>query len=345
MITSRDLGPDSNRVLGLDGRWRLDDTWSVRGQWAASRTRGAGASDRDGTLLAASISRDGRAFRYESSYRQLSPDFDAQLGYIRRVDLRETEHEVGYSWYPQETRVLRASASLEGGALWSYAGQLQDWTVEPGVEIELAGNTELDLRHWAQQERFAGKDFRRHSTMLAASSEWWSWLAVQGEYRWGTGITYYPAPGLEPFLADLTEVESGVTLRLGTRLRIDERYLFSRFSAGGDRGLTGDVFNNHIVRSRASYQFTRELTGRVILDYEAVLPNQRLVSLEREKRLGIDLLATYLVNPWTAVYVGYTDGYENLVPAGPAMPPLRRGGPTTSTGRQVFVKVGYLLRY
>ena len=35
-------------------------------------------------------------------------------------------------------------------------------------------------------------------------------------------------------------------------------------------------------------------------------------SLERTKRFGLDFLFTYLLHPGTAVYVGYTDIYENL---------------------------------
>jgi hypothetical protein len=72
-----------------------------------------------------------------------------------------------------------------------------------------------------------------------------------------------------------------------------------------------------------------------------------LVALDRRKHLSADVLMTYLVHPGTALYVGYTDGYDNLGPH-PALPsgslPLS-GAPTTSTGRQVFVKSSYLFRF
>ena len=71
-----------------------------------------------------------------------------------------------------------------------------------------------------------------------------------------------------------------------------------------------------------------------------------IIDLEREKTFSADVLATYLVNPWTAFYVGYTDGYGNVE----IDPVLRdRLRPTesvfNSTGRQVFVKMSYLLRF
>jgi hypothetical protein len=87
-------------------------------------------------------------------------------------------------------------------------------------------------------------------------------------------------------------------------------------------------------------QFTRSLSVRAILDYNAVLPNERLVDLERQKRINLDFLATYMPHPGTAVYIGYGDRYENVLP-----PWFQRVGiPGFSTGRQVFVKVSYLIR-
>lgn len=105
------------------------------------------------------------------------------------------------------------------------------------------------------------------------------------------------------------------------------------------------IFNNHISRSKVNYQFTRELSLRAILDYQAVLPNTDLVELEREKRLNTDFLLTYLLNPGTALHVGYTDGYENLRLDPTNSLFLRGGAPTTSVGRQFFVKMSYLLRF
>jgi len=350
IFTDRELGPTANRVYGIDGRWKLDDNWSVTGQWVGSSTTEVGGPENTGSSTYAGVSREGRGFDYYGNFLSRSPDFRADLGFIPRVDMRETEQEVAYTWHPQKSRVLAVGPQLEANALWDYAGQLQEWTVEPGFEMEFPGQTEIGARYWQTFERFEGLEFRRHSTGIYADSEWLHWLSVSLFWRWGTGINYYPAEGLAPFLADYQSAEAGVTLRPTPQLRLDETYLFTRLVTRDDGALPpgsvgSDVFNNHIVRSRANYQFTRELSGRLILDYEAVLPNATLVSLEREKRFSVDVLITYLVNPWTAIYVGYVDGYENLLVGGPTQPPIRGGAPTTSVGRQLFAKVSYLFRY
>jgi hypothetical protein len=93
-----------------------------------------------------------------------------------------------------------------------------------------------------------------------------------------------------------------------------------------------------------NYQFTRELSVRGILDYNGVLSNPLLVALDRTKHLTADVLVTYLLNPGTAVYVGVTDGFDNIAldPVS-GLRPTRN--PTTSTGRQFFIKTSYLFRF
>ena len=95
-----------------------------------------------------------------------------------------------------------------------------------------------------------------------------------------------------------------------------------------------------------NYQLTRELSFRAILDYNGVLPNASLVNLDRTKRLGYDLLMTWLLHPGTALYVGYTDIYQNLL-FDPSRPPYLVLGqfPNMNTGRQFFVNLSYQFRF
>lgn len=351
IVTDREWGDSANRVAGADGRWRIGPNWAVTGQAVASRTVSQTGGSVDGTLVQAELEREGRGFDFQAQYLQVSPDFRTDVGFVRRRDIRRADAEVDYTWHPTGRRVLSAGVNLEGGAIWDFAGTLQEWTIEPGFEVELPGQTEIGLRHWNIFERFEGVDFRRHNTMAYASTQWLSWLAIEGRVEAGTDINYYPAPGLAPFLADAVGAEVGVTLRPSTRLRLDQSYLYSRLSTSdGGSGCAcaprGDVFTNHILRTRANLQFSRPLSLRAIVDYEAISPDRALVDLDREKRFGLDVLATYLVNPWTAVYVGYTDTYENWELGAPGRRPVGRSdAATTSVGRQIFIKLSYLFRY
>ena len=49
------------------------------------------------------------------------------------------------------------------------------------------------------------------------------------------------------------------------------------------------VFVNHLIRSRFNYQFSRALSVRLIIDYNGVLQNPALISLDRQKRITLDV--------------------------------------------------------
>ena len=62
------------------------------------------------------------------------------------------------------------------------------------------------------------------------------------------------------------------------------------------------------------------------------------------KDFSVEDGVTYLLNPGTALYLGYTNRYANTAEPGRPdyMPPVIL--PTTLTGRSAFVKVSYFFR-
>ena len=107
----------------------------------------------------------------------------------------------------------------------------------------------------------------------------------------------------------------------------------------------GAVFNNHLFRSELNYQFTRELSLRSIVDYNGVLPNEALIDLTPAKTVTADFLLTWLATPGTA-FLSRVHGYSRESRLFPGMPDFVNaiGPPSSTTGRQLFIKVSYLIR-
>jgi hypothetical protein len=343
LFTSRDFGPSSNRLLGFDAKLNFHKNWALTGQLMGSKTHEFDGSTRDGASALIRLNQSGRHFQFSSYYQDRSPDFDTQLGFIQRVDIREAGQNLEYSWRPVKSKIVRFGPSLAYSATWDHIGTLTDWKVNPSFVFEMTRQTSLMVVRSESYERFAGRDFRKSSNSVSLFSQWYRWLHFNGSMEQGDSINYYPAFGLVPFLGKSFTGSLELTLQPSARLQLDETYLYNRLGTDGSKATT--VFNNHILRSKANYQFTRELSLRAIVDYNSILPNSSLVFMDKTKRLGFDLLFTYLLNPGTALYFGYTDNYENMHPDLLAAPSLRRSGfPDTSVGRQIFIKLSYLLR-
>ena len=305
LVLSRDFGETWNRLWSVDARLRLDPNWTVSGQLLRSYTREASGQRLSGPGYYGRLDHSGRHFRYFSRYLDLSPDFRSELGFVRRVDIRQTEHFTEYLWRPEGRRVLALGPWAAALANWDRQGRLVDWIAGAGFNTELAGQTKLGGGYNETWEVYKGAGFRGSSGGVAFSTDWLRWLGLKAQYLRNKTINYHPAALLKPHRAMAQETQAGFTLRWGAPLRFSQTYLHSRLVQPTD-GAT--IFNNHILRTKVNYQFTRPLSLRAIFDYDAVLSNPALVALERTKQLTAEVLLTYLVNPGTAVYAGYTDG-------------------------------------
>jgi hypothetical protein len=127
---------------------------------------------------------------------------------------------------------------------------------------------------------------------------------------------------------------------------VDQTLIFTRLDASnGVRGTNGGrVFSNHLARSKVSLQVTRGLSVRVIGDYGAVLATRDLTSIESRRRATADVLGTFQVNPFTALHIGYTSGFENAGDDAEATG-LWRIIDLPPVNRQAFAKISYGIRF
>jgi hypothetical protein len=375
---AHELASGFNRVIAADTRIKVGPTWSLTAQVIGSIDQPLNGVARQGGAGNATLTRGGRHFTYVGSYLDRSPDFRARLGFIERVDVRETVHYASYYWFPQSGPLLSFGPSGSASIDWNYAGRRQDWNVQPQIDFYFRRQYGVSLYRSESYESFSAADFRYDSTTLSGYSNQSKRLAINGAFGWGTSPTYAPAGGVQPFVGASRSGSLGVTLRPVPRLRIEEAYHYSRlgFAAGAPvtqatppvgtfiggsltdetgraptlTGLTTagapltKLFANHISRTKVNLQFTRALSVRAIADFYTLDTASALIQDERSRRLTADVLLTYLVNPFTALYVGYSERYENVVLDTdaldrPALRLLRRA--STRAAHQLFMKVSY----
>jgi hypothetical protein len=369
-FSSRDFADTSNRVASLDARLKLSKNWVVNVQGVHTWTRQNSQAERNclssapsaqGNALWADASYSSRHFNFSTNYNDFSPNFCTELGFVNRIDIRQNNAFGGYVWRPQKSKIIDFGPTASETVDWNHSGILQDWGAALGFQVDLTKQTTLSVSRGEAYELFDNIGFRKHSTSVFASTQPYKWISFSARYTQGTGENFFPAPALLPFLGNTKRVNLGFTLRPSSRFRFDETYIYSRL--GTRNGSTPaafvpgqNIFNNHLVRSKLNYQFTKELSLRLILDYNATLANTGLLDLQTNlgsydggpiapaKQFTTDVLLTYLLHPGTAVYLGYNNGYTDLI-LRPGAAPIAQGAPNNSTSRLFFIKLSYLLRY
>jgi hypothetical protein len=321
------------------------------GQAAHSSAHDQTGESQSGSDYFAEIRHTGLHLNYFANYLDRSPDFRADLGFIPRVDIRQVRNQVAYQWRPDRGTLVSFGPTIDTHVIWDHRGQLQEWMADIPFSFTFKGPTSLSVGHLEEFETFQNIGFHEKASYINFSTQRLRWLGIDASYSQGTNINFFPAGDVLPFLARSDDASVGIMVRPRSHLRVDETYIYERLGAlrgphEGGAATSGAIFNNHLLRTKVNYQFTRAFSVRAIVDYNATLPNESLVQLDRSKRFTSDVLLTYLVHPGTAIYVGYTDQRENLTfDPGDPQGMRRTGFPGFPTGRQFFVKMSYLFRF
>lgn len=337
------LAGSSERTFSIDTRLRLTPNLVFTGQAARTQESYIDGTHPQGQLFHADLNYTGLHLTTQSTFRDLSPGFYSTLSYIPRVDIRQGLHTLAWKWLPSGRILKSYGPTLNITEDWDHTGALQDWIVQPGIAFELTGNTNFTLQRSEAVEVYQSIHFRKHSTDFMLTSELSRTVGVELDYGMGAGVNYDPATGVLPFLASAKNLTAHLTFRPTRKIKLDEMYLFSHLSTL-ERSIVaqmygpGAVYGNHLWRTNLNYQFNRELSLRAIIDYNGILPNTSLIDYTLTKTVTANFLLTWLLNPGTALYIGYTNTHQNLDLSGIIV------APTTTTGREIFVKVSYLIR-
>ena len=333
------------------------------------------------------LHRDGLHFTYDAQYNDISPGFVSVPGFINRVDIREIKQEIDYRFRPTHGWIVDWGPTLNTRHDFDHTGLRLDTDYSPYLAIQGRGQTVIYLHPYeGTRERLRPQDFcfygycpspplpnqdyHERSSGASFQTGYFKKATIIGSYYWGDTVNFVALPVSQnatpynhPFVAREDNAQASLIIRPFQPLKIENTYLFDRLRAGDGVFLAAQaqfpgagrgIFNDHILRSKWNWQFTPQLSVRVILQYNALLAGTPGVGspytyLPTSREFNADFLITYLVHPGTAIYVGYNSDLQNLsvVPMTPTSPGyvMNTARGYLNDSRQFFVKVSYLFRF
>ena len=353
LVSDRELADGYNRVASIDGRVKLSENWISQFQLIGSDTDpyATDGESYTGVQRNIQVNHVGRNWNTHTHFIEASPGFRTDLGFMNRFfrpDISGMHQRVAYTHFPEDIPLNRM------GVAW-FGVYLEDWGGtkvfhQNGPMFDVATDTSsLNLAWTGYNEVLRPGDYP--GLMATQNHDYDDWqvrfqnnslntLEFGFGYRWGSTLNLVPNIGTLPYVADHARVSADALWRPTDRLRVNNTYLYTEVqNSAGAR-----IFSNEIVRSNWNYQFTREWSLRFITQYEETTGGP-LTRLEDERNLNFDLLLRYVINPWSAFYVGYNsnssnfeivdfEGERELV----STTDLRRDGD------QLFVKFSYLFQ-
>lgn len=353
LVSDRELADGYNRVASLDGRIKLSENWISQLQMVASDTdpyAGEGESY-TGVQRNFQINHVGRNWNTHTHFIESSPGFRTDLGFMNRFfrpDISGMHQRIAYTHFPEDIPLNRM------GVAW-FGVYLEDWVGtkvfhQNGPMFDFATDTsQLNLSWTGYNEVLRPGDYP--GLMATQNHDYDDWQIRLGNnslntlefglgYRWGSTLNLVPNVGTLPYVADHARVTADALWRPTDRLRVNNTYLYTEVqNSAGAR-----IFSNEIIRSNWNYQFTREWSLRFITQYEETTGGP-LTRLEDERNLNFDLLLRYVINPWSAFYVGYNSNSSNFeIVDFEGERELVNTTDLRRDGDQLFVKFSYLFQ-
>ncbi len=356
LMTDRELGDGFNRVGSIDGRFKLSDNWITNMQIVGTDYQPyeaeSGVKSTTGYQRNISINRTGRTVNTHSHFIETTEDFRADLGFQNqyfRPDTSGIHNRVNLNFFPESSTINSWSMGFMDTYLLDMEGVRIFHELRPSFNLNF-DTTNFGIQYTDTAEILRPQDFDGIVNTTRYDYDNWrlsfgnrtlSTLEFNGSYRSGTALNLVPAPGNLPEVSDTSRIDFDMLWRPIDRLRIANTYLYTELETrhGGTK-----IFTNEIIRSNWNYQFNRELSLRFIVQYEKTDAGPA-TSLSDDENLNFDLLLRYVINPWSAFYIGYNNNRSNFdIVEMEGERKLIVSDDLHKDGEQIFVKFSYLFQ-
>ena len=351
----------TNRVGGLDAHFKFNKNWQLDGQIVGSETRLNDGTHSTGTGVQLFLERSSRNLEVNSLYRDNTADFQTRTGFFQRPDIRWFSNFAQRRFYVEGKHLLFHGPSLYTRNVWDHNGLRIEYFTNVNYRWVFNNRNNFGIYGNYGHERLRPVDYSQLSNNIDiphdqvgffGNSQYFNWMTLSVEANVGRDTNYDPQTGLPagelpPVPGKSRFAQVSATFRPVRGLTVDNTFFYYSLR---DINTNENFFNNYIARSKWNYQFTRAFSLRLIGQYNSTLSNPAFTSLQAAKNFNADVLFTYMIHPGTAIYVGYNSDLANynrsLVDDPYNNTELARTPRTyLNDGRQVFVKVSYLLRF
>jgi hypothetical protein len=361
IYTDEEFAGSWNRIGGLDFTARFNDKWTAQGQAVESSSMSTNGTYTAGPASQLEFTRQGHAWHFDNTFRDYSTGFGSQVGFIQTTDYYNDQNYQNYQWYPRHG--ILQSLGLEenqqvafdhqGNRIYHYSTFDPFFTLKGNTILApLVGENSDTVGPQNGYALPASINFTENLVGLVARSQPLRQLSWNVTVTRSGNVNYNPAAGHPPSLLNQNYLQALVSIAPFRSLTIDNTYLLDRdHEAHGGQ----DAFEAQTLRTKMNFQFTRAFSARVIVEYDSTLVNPAQTSLLRTKQVGTEALLTWLPHPGTAIYLGYNNDVQNLdrtlcnrtisgqCDASNTTQP--RSPNYLQDGKQIFLKVSYLLRF
>ena len=271
-----------------------------------------------------------RRSNFQTQLEHYDRGFAMDTAFLNRVGFTAGWVYGDYNFYPDSkgryrwVRRIVPFTFVQGGRDRIQGGD--EHVVVGGLRLSLTRQGFFRFDRVVAKEPWQGEEYHKAEWRASGNMQVYRWLRPYANVNWGSSLYY---DEVDPFVGDTASASAGATIQIGGRFSESVDFTHAVFDR---RGSGERVYTVNVVNTRTTYQFTRELAARAIVQYDS-----------QRARVLTDFLGSWDVRPGTVLYAGYGSLYE------------RRGyrdaewlpgeGTYLGTRRGLFLKASYLYRF
>ncbi|MBN2382980.1 hypothetical protein JXQ70_08875 [bacterium] len=333
LYTGREGDEYFNRVLGLDADFLFSENDRLTFQYLVSSTEypeelnlqfGQADERYDDDMLFASYTHSHRKTVWWLNFEDAGQDFRADLGFVPMVDYRLYQSGGLYRWYATPDQWW---SQINLGSEFEY---VEDHASDPlnrklSLWLNYAGKQQsaVYLNAITARESFNDEEFDLHDFTGTFSLKPWGNVYCAFNLRQGQRIDYYNTR-----LGQRILFYPEFNLKLGDHFSVLLKHSYEYMTVS-----EGRLYIAHISQGTVMFHFTQRAFIRAIFQYLDYERNPDLYTdpiAAKYQRLNNQLLFSYMINPRTVLFLGYSDGHLG-----------NEDYDLTQQERTLFAKLGY----
>lgn len=316
-LADKEVDGSYNRVAGVDGQLKFNNRFYITFQAVGSKSKFV---DKETDVVPALYAQ----FMYISKYagagawwKSIHPDFEASSGFVNRVDYKSYGIFSFFNIYPQKQYLNQIQLSLSVGIRDSYFEDIvQDKWVRARFQFRFTEFNQLFITYLNEMERYEGIDFHKNSITIEGENNLIRWMPFGLYFQAGNSIYYDPE---DPFLGWTIIYGAFLQFKPSQRMIVGVEFSKQTF---WEKWRGEQVFDFNVLRQRTTYQISKTLSLRAILDYNHFY-----------KKIYGSFLISYILKPGTVFFLGVDNDL------------LREdSGEYAQTNYSVFLKFSYWWR-
>jgi len=316
-LADKEIDGSYNRVVGVDGQLKFKNKFFFSFQAIGSKT----SNEDEETDIVPALYADFWCFTKHWNgglyWMSIHPDFEASSGFVNRVDYKTVGAYTSFRAYHEKKYLNQLSLYLNAGKRYAYFDNLLiDQWARVQLRFRFTEFSQMNVSFQNDMERYEGVDFHKNSFTIEGQNNMIAWLPFGFYFETGDSIFYDPD---DLFLGWSSIYGLFINLKPNKRLQMALDFSKQIFweTRGGEQ-----LFDYNVIRQRTTYQFSKTLSLRAIVDYNYFY-----------KEIYGSFLVSYILKPGTLFFFGIDNNF------------LKDDfGKYTRTDYSIFIKFSYWWR-